>query len=201
MFRFILHKMLKNRWLTISLLTGYMIAVAIVSSMPLYSHAILNRLLLKDLESVQTESQVYPGRVMIEQSLSVRDTDARRGSYVWLENTVNDQLLPALQVDALQKINLTGVDGLTMYDSSGSEKLSNATASLMAANGLMDHIDLVGGSLPSSEKKENTSRHGISTTGWRKSLRKTSHCAWSPSRTAPTNGLSRDEACCTSPCS
>ena len=114
MFRFILHKMLKNRWLTISLLTGYMIAVAIVSSMPLYSHAILNRLLLKDLESVQTESQVYPGRVMIEQSLSVRDTDARRGSYVWLENTVNDQLLPALQVDALQKINLTGVDGLTM---------------------------------------------------------------------------------------
>ena len=76
MFRFILHKMLKNRWLTISLLTGYMIAVAIVSSMPLYSHAILNRLLLKDLESVQTESQVYPGRVMIEQSLSVRDTDA-----------------------------------------------------------------------------------------------------------------------------
>ena len=164
MFRFILHKMLKNRWLTISLLTGYMIAVAIVSSMPLYSHAILNRLLLKDLESVQTESQVYPGRVMIEQSLSVRDTDARRGSYVWLENTVNDQLLPALQVDALQKINLTGVDGLTMYDSSGSEKLSNATASLMAANGLMDHIDRVGGSLPSSEKKEGVYEAVISET-------------------------------------
>ena len=50
MFRFSLRKMLKNRWLTISLLIGYLMAVAIVASMPVYSHAILDRMLQKDLE-------------------------------------------------------------------------------------------------------------------------------------------------------
>ncbi len=151
MFRFILHKMLKNRWLTISLLTGYLIAVAIVSSMPLYSHAILNRLLLKDLESVQTQSQVYPGRVMIEQNLSVRDSDAKKNSYAWLQNTIEQKMIPAFGVQATQQINLTGVEGLTMYYTGSDERMSNTTASLMAANGLMEHINLVGGNFPSSE--------------------------------------------------
>ena len=73
MFNFAWRKMLKNRWLTFSLLIGYIMAVAIVSSMPLYSHAVLNRLLVKDLETVQTTYNTYPGRLSIEQSLNVRD--------------------------------------------------------------------------------------------------------------------------------
>ena len=63
MFRFSLRKMRKNRWLTLSLFIGYLMAVAIVASMPIYSHAILNRMLQKDLAQVQIQSRVYPGRV------------------------------------------------------------------------------------------------------------------------------------------
>ena len=70
MFRFSLRKMLKNRWLTISLLIGYLMAVAIVASMPVYSHAILDRMLQKDLEAVQTRTRYYPGYLSAEATLN-----------------------------------------------------------------------------------------------------------------------------------
>ena len=70
MFRFSLRKMLKNRWLTISLLIGYLMAVAIVASMPIYSHAILDRMLQKDLGQIQTQSRTYPGKISAEASLT-----------------------------------------------------------------------------------------------------------------------------------
>ncbi len=75
MFRFSLRKMFKNRWLTLSLLAGYIIAVAIVSSMPAYSHAILARMLRKDLEQSQLTSGIYPGQVLTEIKLNTMQND------------------------------------------------------------------------------------------------------------------------------
>ena len=69
MFQFALRKMRQNRWLALSLLAGYLMAVAIVCSMPVYSHAILSRMLLKDLEQVQTSQNVYPGRLLADNDL------------------------------------------------------------------------------------------------------------------------------------
>ncbi|NOU69542.1 FtsX-like permease family protein [Paenibacillus sp. LMG 31461] len=59
----ILRKMAKNRWLELSLLLGLIISVALASSMPIYTHAILQRMLIKDLEVQQTNTQKYPGLV------------------------------------------------------------------------------------------------------------------------------------------
>jgi putative ABC transport system permease protein len=57
----ILRKMIKNKWLELSLLLGLVLSVALTSSMPIYTNAILQRLLLKDLQNLQTDSQQYPG--------------------------------------------------------------------------------------------------------------------------------------------
>lgn len=57
----IMRKMIKNKWLEFSLLLGLIISVGLVSSMPIYTSAILQRLLVKDLELLQTNSQQYPG--------------------------------------------------------------------------------------------------------------------------------------------
>ena len=40
---------------------GLIISVALASSMPIYTHAILQRMLIKDLEVLQTNTQQYPG--------------------------------------------------------------------------------------------------------------------------------------------
>lgn len=59
----IMRKMIQNRWLVGSLFAGIAISVALVSSMPIYSRAVLGRMLVKDLERQQSDSNQYPGSV------------------------------------------------------------------------------------------------------------------------------------------
>lgn len=61
----ILRKMAKNKWLQVNLWFGLTVCVALFSSMPLYSHAIMQRTLIKELQQVQAERAVYPGYVRI----------------------------------------------------------------------------------------------------------------------------------------
>jgi putative ABC transport system permease protein len=72
MFTFILRKMLNNKWMIISLLIGNILLCSMVASIPLYSDAILQRMLIKQLEKQQIETNRYPGTVEIKfNSLSV----------------------------------------------------------------------------------------------------------------------------------
>ena len=53
LFTMILRKMIKNKWLVISLFIGMLMTSALVSTMPIYSESILSRMLVKDLEQLQ----------------------------------------------------------------------------------------------------------------------------------------------------
>jgi putative ABC transport system permease protein len=57
----ILRKMTKNKWLELSLLMGLTLSVALMSSIPIYTDAILQRMLMKDLEKLQLDTRQYPG--------------------------------------------------------------------------------------------------------------------------------------------
>lgn len=61
LFVMILRKMIKNKWLELSLLFGLILSVALASSMPIYTNAILKRLLVQELQSIQTFNGMYPG--------------------------------------------------------------------------------------------------------------------------------------------
>ncbi|WP_274364416.1 ABC transporter permease [Paenibacillus thermotolerans] len=57
----VLHKMINNKWLQLSLLAGLVVTVALVSSIPVYIDAVLQRMLMKDMERLQQQDNVYPG--------------------------------------------------------------------------------------------------------------------------------------------
>ncbi len=57
----IFRKMVKNKWLEMSLLMGLVLIVAMVSSMPIYTDAILQRMLIKELEQKQLTSNLFSG--------------------------------------------------------------------------------------------------------------------------------------------
>ena len=114
MFRFSLRKMRKNRWLTLSLFIGYLMAVAIVASMPIYSHAILNRMLKKDLAQVQIQSRVYPGRVAAEASLSAGSAPqkVKTATFHRYDQTFETEILPKLGLPVQEKAVLTVAQNL-----------------------------------------------------------------------------------------
>ena len=155
MFRFALHKMGRNRWLALCLLAGYLMAAAIVCSMPVYSHAILNRMLIKDLEEVQVTRNLYPGRINVSVDIFVGQEDAslKRERYYKYDSQYHDGFLSEMGLDILMDTVYTTVDSV-MIGRAGTdpEDISKSTSDrgeLGACTGLFDHVSLVGGELPS----------------------------------------------------
>lgn len=60
MFGFILRKMLSNKWLIASLFIGNILLCSMVASVPVYSDAIMQRMIVKTLEQRQVERNSYP---------------------------------------------------------------------------------------------------------------------------------------------
>ncbi|MDF2963802.1 MAG: hypothetical protein K0S39_5537, partial [Paenibacillus sp.] len=150
----IIRKMVKNKWLEFSLLLGLIISVGLVSSMPIYTNAILQRLLIKDLEQLQDKRQQYPGifwnSIYITGELTpeqakkaVQDTDQ------YMANVVPAQfqlpLTTYVTERATDRWNMVPVDA-GKIDSS-----VKRTADITALSGMEEHVRLVDGKLPSPE--------------------------------------------------
>ncbi|MBD2867055.1 ABC transporter permease [Paenibacillus arenilitoris] len=73
----ILRKMANNKWLQLNLWFGLTLCVALFSSMPLYSEAILQRTLTKELQQIQHEEGVYPGYMRIATTVSTSKMDEK----------------------------------------------------------------------------------------------------------------------------
>ncbi len=156
MFRFALLKMVKNRWLALSLLAGYLMAAAIVCSMPIYSHAILNRMLIKDLEQIQISRNLYPGRVNVSVDLfeGTNSPSVKRDWYYKYDSQYHDGFLTEMGLEVLSDTVYTAVDnamiGRVGTNPDDMNKSSGSRASLAACTDFFNHITLIGGEMPSS---------------------------------------------------
>ena len=65
MLTFVLRKMLNNKWMIICLLIGNILLASVVAAVPLYSDAILQRVLTQELEEIREEERLYPGTIEV----------------------------------------------------------------------------------------------------------------------------------------
>lgn len=166
MFRFSIHKMVRNRWLAFCLFIGYLLAVSIVCSMPVYSHAILGRMLTKDLEQIQTSSGQYPGRVTASTNLYVGGApeSAKRENYVKYDDQYH-QLLKQLGVTVLSDTVYTAVDNMQIVRGGTAKEDIKQEASigqLGACKEFFDHVTLIEGEWPSASAQEGVLEAAVS---------------------------------------
>lgn len=159
MLRFMLRKMRKNRWLALSLLIGYVMAVAIVGSMPIYSHAILDRMLQKDLQQIQTTRNIYPGRVNTDASISngTKAPAVKTELFYRYDNMLRKEIMPAIGLDVQVGTAYTGARNLHVAHrgvEADRVKKESKNAALAACEGLFDRITLLEGHLPSGTVKD-----------------------------------------------
>jgi putative ABC transport system permease protein len=153
LFLMILRKMVKNRWLELSLLIGLIISVALASSMPIYTHAILQRMLIKDLEVLQADTQQYPGQVYNYAYLLRSEKDAGEDKLLaetdaFMAEQSKQFGLPIL----LSTIKRSTMNfELTPSDPSKVDPKVKRSAELTAMSDLEKHIRLVDGVMPSTE--------------------------------------------------
>ncbi len=154
----ILRKMIKNRWLQLSLLAGITIAVALVGSMPVYTDAILQRMLLKDLERVQLETGQYPGMLHVRAALpkNIPQEDAlRRFGDVdqYMRDHISDFSLPVQSF--VEKVSSFRYS-LAPTDPTKVDASVGRTVSIAAMSDLEEHIRLTDGRMPAAEPVDGT---------------------------------------------
>lgn len=69
MFTILLRKMRNTKWMVLCLFLGFLMAAEMMSTVPIYMDASLQRVLIKELEEYQLDSGNYPGRYIVSASL------------------------------------------------------------------------------------------------------------------------------------
>lgn len=150
----IFRKMLQNKWLVSSLLLGMLMTVALVSSMPIYSEAILTRMLVKDLETSQTASGVYPGTYWGQVSFYNQPDEERRSVMGRLDRYMEEEAGPGFGIPVQSLVReIRTRSGLVTFaeEARNDPKRSKPSASLRMYSGLADHIELTDGRMPSDK--------------------------------------------------
>ncbi len=154
---FIYRKMMNTRWLMLSLLGGIILSVAVSSSMPIYKGAVLQRMLVKELERFQEVSKTYPGRhssvVLLskETEPQLRRTLIRQTDEFLEKELVRRYPLPVL---VSGRARATDTHSFIPVDKVKYDPSVNRAAHIAAMEDLEDHIRVIDGRLPAATGKE-----------------------------------------------
>lgn len=147
----ILRKMSKNKWLQLNLWFGLTLCVALFSSMPLYSEAILQRTLLKELQQVQSQSGVYPGFIRIGTSVSSSKTGAKKVEAIARADRFVRTIPERTGLTALSFYQERSTRKMKVYgaDASEQEKKSQKTVgSFKSLSDMEKRVRLIDGRMP-----------------------------------------------------
>ena len=148
MLLFVLRKMAANRWMVASLLVGVILAVAMVTTIPIYSRGILTRLLLRDLQIHQERTLGYPGSLEISGYLTVDPEDEERLAwYDELTGLIDRDVRRGLVVP-IQSHAYRLQQNFLRLQRPGDEEENRVSTSVAGTTGLLDQVRPIVGTLP-----------------------------------------------------
>ena len=145
MFTLLIRKMMKTKWMVLCLFIGFLMAAGMMSAVPIYMDASLQRMLIKDMESYQLSSGDYPGIYSVNKTVSASMGTAEQ------VNLIDE--LPALVDEQISEIKIpvgtekTIVVDNMQYLSVGTTVGSSTTVrtKLTAMTGFKDRIIIKSG--------------------------------------------------------
>jgi len=151
----ILRKMANNKWLQLNLWFGLAVCVALFSSMPLYSQAILQRTLFKELQLLQTGSSVYPGYLRIGSSVAGAEMSASITRRIQNADKFVQGIPGRLGIEAVSFYQTRSTQNLKVYGADASEEerkhLTNY-GSFRTVTELDKRVRLVDGRMPNPDR-------------------------------------------------
>ena len=152
--RVVIRKMLNNGWLTLCLLIGLVIAVALVSSIPIYSSGILQRMLTKEIEQLQLDSGRFAGAATLTLNYdSQMDSAERYAAYAGMRDFIERQFPANLGIPHHLLTGNFETDFSTVIpdDPSQVDASVERTAKIKAATSLFDNIEITAGRMPAEQ--------------------------------------------------
>ena len=152
MITMVLRKIANNRWMVACLLIGVLLAVAMVSSIPIYTDGVLQRMLTRDLEAFQEEEKSYPGTYLAQADLrNGFALEDRASAYAMLNRDVQAELFAPLGLPAIAQTNIITMDMITGYPRDTKREDEKRSFKVSAVEGYEEHVVLTAGRLPAGE--------------------------------------------------
>lgn len=152
----VLRKMINNKWMVLCLLIGFILAVAMVSSIPLYTDGVLQRMLIRDLENYQVSSGNFPGRYHVEANIySNFEKNSRIKAFRFFDEKITNDVKKEIRLPVKAYTRNIVIEYLhAVPEVQREEKPMRRSMTLETLHGLEDHIKIVKGRMYSSEKKD-----------------------------------------------
>lgn len=137
MFTLLFRKMRNTKWMVLCLFVGFLMAAGMMSTVPIYMDASLQRVLIKEMEEYQLDSGIYPGRYIVAASLPIGISTADQHSILdqtpkMVEGRVNRVGIPVANHKTVVSDNM---QFLVHGDSSTMVRITGMS-------GIEDHIEI-----------------------------------------------------------
>ncbi len=149
MFTLLWRKMRNTKWMVLCLFIGFLMAAGMMSTIPIYMDASLQRMLIKDMEQYQLDTGKFPGQYSVTKQMQIdTDTQAQLNLINDIESKA-DSRVSAIGISPEQK-KTTLVDDC-LYIVNGEKDGADLTTrlKLVGMTGFIDHIKLSRGEMPS----------------------------------------------------
>ncbi len=146
MLHFVFRKIQKKRWMVASLLMGNLLLIAIAAAGPMYSQAVLGRMLTRNLGSYLEKTNQYPGAVTLQ--------SVYRGSGSDFGEAGKEEEVAGLLKRLTEELKVPVLFSVTRYEKENVRGLSDVqeqgerrefALKLAAYSELEEHISLIGG--------------------------------------------------------
>lgn len=147
----IVRKMVNNKWLQLNLWFGLTVCVALFCSMPLYSDAIMQRMLLKELQQLQERESVFPGYVKISTTVSSKTMDEKTRSLIEEADKFVESIPERMGMEAQSFYLQRFTPKMKIYGADASEqekKVLDATGGFKTLTDMSERVHLIEGRIP-----------------------------------------------------
>lgn len=151
MFTLLFRKMRNTKWMILCLFVGFLMAAGMMSAVPIYMNASLQRILIKDMQEYQLDTGLYPGEYAVSTSLPLKATTEERITAVNTLSALAEGQAHRLAMPA-DNSKLYVVDGF-QYLMSG----STTRTKMVGMTGIEDHIEIIDGRMYSGQRADDGS--------------------------------------------
>lgn len=146
MLTLLFRKMLNTRVMVLCLFIGFLMAAGMMSTVPVYMDSSLQRILIKDMQAYQEETELYPGEYVASRTLQLKMSTEERLNAVESLSTLAAQRTALIDMPSSNK-KLILLDEFQYFISAGTTR-----SKVMAMTDIEEHITITQGRMYSTER-------------------------------------------------
>ena len=154
MLRLVLRRMLSSKWMIICQFLGSIMAVALVSCIPVYTDGILQRVLTKDLENYQVKSGIFPGLYSVKANLNYYNAEDRLKAYEYFCKKIMPEYMPEFGLPISIQSQELKLGSLHIFMERSSGRPADIFTQLGTITDLDGHVNITNGRMYSREVRD-----------------------------------------------